>query len=279
MSAAGSGVLRRELGGQMSRKLVKVAVCLGVVLGALAVEAPAFAAGPDATIATSTVVTTTKPTVTSGRAAIFHAQVSPSKVGKTRITGTVTWTVTGTGGTTVPCTATALTVNGKALCRVELGQFLAANSTYTVTATYSGDANFESSSGSAVETVTTATTTLRLNVPKPSSGSPTTITALVISGGGTSAITGSVTFSIVAGSSTKGVAALCAGPNPNARANNTVPLTGNSATCSLPAGWIVVPSPTNIDKRPATKWSVAAVYNGNASFFSVARVIKGIIRS
>lgn len=130
------------------------AASLTIVISTVGVAAPAYAAGRTAT---STTVTARMPTVYSGRPAAFRAQVSPTKVGKTKITGSFTWTVTGHDGTVIPCSsASPLNNGGKSTCKFFKATLLAAASPLTMTAAYSGDAIFAASSDSTTRIATAA---------------------------------------------------------------------------------------------------------------------------
>ena len=87
------------------------------VLGATAVAtAPAYATGSTVTAMT---VTGSKTTITSGQPVAFTAAVTPAKIGSTKITGTVNWTVTGQDGSNVPCTTIKpLNSGGKSKCQI-----------------------------------------------------------------------------------------------------------------------------------------------------------------
>ena len=129
----------------------------------------------------------------------FTATVNP-----TSGTGTPTGTVTFQAGSTTLGTAS---VNASRQATISTAGLIAG--TQTITATYSGDANFTGSSGTASQTVssaaTSATTTTLLGSPNPSSvGQPVTFTAIVTSQTGTP--TGSVLF--FSGSTVLGIANL-----------------------------------------------------------------------
>jgi hypothetical protein len=149
---------------------------------------------------------------------------------------------------------------------------LAAASPYTVTASYGGDSNFAPVAESIPYTVSPAASRMTLSYKKPTSGSPTTIVAIVKSGPGSAAVTGSVTFAVAAAHNAQGVKPFCAGTNPKVTQNNTQPLVNGRAKCVLPAGWIVVPKATTADKHPRTGWMFSASYTGNTSFLPYAKV-------
>ncbi len=254
--------------------LAMVLAGVGVAVGA---STPAFAVG---TLGTTVSVSAKSPTAISGHEIIFHAVVTPVTPGIAKPTGTVTWSLTGTGGVMVPCaSATPLGANGKSACTIAKASLLAAGSPYTVSATYSGDSNYAGNTGSLVETVTPARTHLRFvfsGVPSP--GAPMTIEAYVTAGSGTSAISGNVTFAVASGLSAKGVKSYCEGPLLPASANNAQPVVGGFATCTLPAGWFEVAPVTGSDAHPRTRWAISASYDGNGSFFSSSSTRSGWVR-
>jgi hypothetical protein len=246
------------------KNLVRVA-SLAIVLSTAMVSAPAFASG---TNATTVAITASSATVASGKPVVFKAGVSPHKVGSTKITGTVVWTITGHDDSSVACaTITPLNGGGFSDCKVGKAQLLAVASPYAVSASYAGDANFDPSTGSTTETVTSAVTRVKITIAiKPTSGASTVIQATVFGGPGTPALSGLVTFAAVSSLGTRGVKPYCAGSNPVPAANNSQPIVAGVATCTLPAGWFVVPPVSSILKHPKSSWAVSVSYNGNASF-------------
>ena len=176
-----------------------------------------------------TVVAATTTTVTSSPNPSTYGESVTLTAHVTSAGGTPTGTVTFRDGSETLCTATLS--GGSASCStttIPVG-------TQTITATYSGDANFLSSSGTTTQTVNQAdTTTTASSSPNPSTyGESVTLTADVTSAGGTP--TGSVTFST--GSET-----LC-----------TATLSGGSASCST----------TTI---PVGTQTITATYSGDANF-------------
>jgi hypothetical protein len=250
------------------------AASLAIVIAGVGVATPAFATGA---IATTTSVTANLPTIVSGHTAVFHALVTPATAGPAKPTGTVTWTVTDSHGTVVPCTATlAFGPSGKSMCRITTPTLLAAGSPFTATAKYSGDTNYGGSSGSTMETVVPAATRVRIVISAPpTSGASTTIEAYVFGGVGTPAITGNVTFAVASGFTTRGVRPYCEGSLTPLSANNSKPVIGGFATCTLPVGWFIVQPPTTTSPHPRTRWSVSASYDGNASFDSTTQALSG----
>jgi hypothetical protein len=240
--------------------------------------APAFADGP---LATTTTVSPNHASILTGRSISFNALVAPSKVGKTKITGTVAWTVTGADGTVIPCTSvSALTGGGKSRCKIEKGSLLAEASPYTATAVYSGDPNFATSTGSGTLDLAAIKTRVEITLDAtPVGGAATMVTATVIGGPATSLLEGNVVFTVTSQTHAPGVSTLCTGTAVPAKNNNIVPLSGQTAVCQLPAGWMIIPKVTNTNPRPSDGWSISAVYTGNQSFLTSYKSKKGTARS
>ena len=257
---------------------------IGAVLSCGALAASSIAAVPafaDGTTSTTVAVTANKSTITSGRPVNFTAVVTPATVGTAKITGTVDWTVTGADGTVVPCTKTkALTSGGRAHCNVGKGILLAQDAPFTATASYSGDTNYGASSGSSVVSLTSGATHLHLALSAhPSSGAAITATATIVGGPASALVSGTVIFTISASSHAAGVGARCTGTATPPNANNIKTVVAATATCDLPAGWLVVPSVTKANLHPFAAWSVSAVYNGNVSFGPSFKTLKGKAKS
>ncbi|WP_336053081.1 Ig-like domain repeat protein [Streptomyces sp. CA2R101] len=141
-----------------------------------------------ATTAT-TVTSSPDPTVT-GQPVTVTATVVPMPSGAGVPTGTVTFDFgDGTAAITAPLSGGTVTVAHTYTS--------ATGSPYSITAGYSGDANFSSSAGSDTQTVNpAATTTTLVTAPDPSvTGQPVTLTATVVPvGPGAGVPTGTVTF-------------------------------------------------------------------------------------
>ena len=203
---------------------------------------------PDGT--TVTISAKANPTLT-GRGAHLTAIVAAAAPGSGAPTGTATWTITSADDTAVPCSGGSTTVNkttGATSCSVGANQLSAADGPYTVSVSYSGDADFLPSTGTFTQTISPAASETRITVSPPArSGSPGIVTARV-TGDPTSAgtPTGSVTFSILG---TSGPAVECA-------AGDTIVLVSGAATCHVPTGFVSVGSP----------YTVSATYHGDGNF-------------
>lgn len=256
-----------------------VAACAATAAGlATVAAAPAFAS---ATTATTLTVTASHPTTTTGKPENFAAVVAPALAGTTKITGSVSWSVTGRDGTSIPCTVLkALNSSGTSKCSIGKQVLLADDSPYTAVATYSGDGTFLASSGSASVSVAPTTTHVRLALDaKPTSGSATTVTATVVGGSATPLVGGSIVFTVSSQLHTNGVAVRCTGTLTPASANNIKPLVSQVAVCDLPAGWMVLPKVTTANSKPTDGWSVSAVYAGNADFLPSFATKSGTAKS
>jgi len=255
-----------------------VAAALATATGTVAVAAatPAFADGSNAT---TVAVTPSHTTEFSGQGVSFASQVLAVTPGLAKLTGTVTWTVTGQDGTVVPCTSVRpLTSGGRSVCKIAKGVLLGGDSPYTATADYGGDATYAHSSGSATLTVTAATTNVKLVISAPpTNGAATVATATLVGGPATALLSGSVVFTITSGLHSSGVVVGCTGPatgKNSVLANDTVPLVAQVAVCNLPAGWMTLPKSSTANPTPTDNWSVSALYVGNGSF-SLGRATKG----
>jgi large repetitive protein len=123
----------------------------------------------------------------SGAAVTFNASVAPTSPAGGKVTGTVTWTITGADNSVVTCN-NADTVNvsgGNAKCAVRKGVLSAASGPYVVAASYSGSTSFTPAFGSIGQTLTKATTKTKLqsSANKTSPGQSVTFTATVTSSG------------------------------------------------------------------------------------------------
>jgi hypothetical protein len=258
----------------LSVKNLKWAACLGIVVAALGTAAPAVAAQSQDLQATTVTVTSSRPTASTGSEVTFRAAITPNLIApNTHITGTVTWTITGSDASTVSCgrSTTVVKNSGSVFCRVNRAVLQSAASPYTVTASYSGDANFASDVGTFSQTIGIQQPSLMIRLPVgPSNGGPSTVTATVSGGAGTPLLTGNVIFSISSNTST-GCTNGTAVPHSAAKsiALGSNGSNANVATCQLPAGWITVPSATPDRRHPSTRWTITATFEGNGNFQSV----------
>lgn len=190
---------------------------------------------------TTTVTSPTTPPVVTGAPISFVAQVAPNSPSTGVPTGSVTFTVTGESGDMLTCNDaggnTQMLSNGEAECDIAAGSVAAADSPYTVTALYAGDANDQTSTGTLTQDIFKAQATIALASSASSivTGEPVTFTATItgINPPGSGTPTGSVVFSVV-GNSTPPTTATCGG-------GDTVPLTGSSAACTFAKGLPATP--------------------------------------
>lgn len=241
------------------RTILKAAVAGSVLLaGSLTLTVPAFAAGGTPT----TVTVTGKTPVYTGRPVTFRALVQPSVSGSSKISGTVTWTVQGLGSSVVvPCAnASTLSKAGKSSCKIAAAQLVGHLSPYTVTASYSGDANFAPSSGTLSQPVTTANAHVKITLDAPvTSGSATTVN-VVVSGGAAAQVlvSGDASFVVDGFSNPNGTppTATCTG----GKFAWIQPLVSAMASCNLPAGWIIVPAPTKSAPKPKAVYHITVQF-------------------
>ena len=164
---------------------------------------PVTGGGTDAFVAKIAPVSTTTTALSSssnpsvfGQAVTFTATVSGAAGSSGPPTGTVTFTIDGVAQPPVPLAV----VNGVAQAAFPTSTLAGGN--HTLTAAYSGDANFAASTSppltQAVNAPTLVPTTTQLNAqPNPSTlGQPVTFFAFVIPTTGTGTPTGTVTFTI-----------------------------------------------------------------------------------
>jgi len=141
--------------------------------------------------ATTTSLTSSSPTgSTFGQAVTFTATITPSSLAGVAATGTVTFNIDGTATAPVPLSSGMAAFNISTLT----------GGVHTITASYSGDANFAPSSTALSQTVTLAATTTSLTSLSPTGSTfgqavifTATITPSSLAG---VAATGTVTFNI-----------------------------------------------------------------------------------
>jgi subtilase family serine protease len=139
--------------------------------------------------ATTTSLTSSSPTTQYGQSVTFTAQVAPVQSGSAAVTGMVEFNLP---GLTI---GSANVVNGQA--QFTTSQLNGGNQ--TLTAVYSGDTNYGTSSGSFTEAISplSTTTTLASSIPTVGEGGGATFTAQISSAQmGPAQPTGSVSFSV-----------------------------------------------------------------------------------
>lgn len=257
---------------------------------AVGVGGTAFAAQSNDAQATSVAITSSKvsPKVAyTGSPVTFRAQVTPNLIApKTHITGTVGWTITGSDGSVVTCARVYRFANaGRSTCLVGGGQLLASDSPYTVSAAYSGDANFAPVTGSITQTVAPKPSKLSIRFSSPpASDAATAVTVTVKGGTATDLVAGTVYFSVTGTGSTSLVSCSNGTPVPHAGTTRSFVLgsdggAGNQATCTLPAGWLVLQGTAPGRHHPKAFWSVTVSYLNSTNFTQVIqRQFRGSIR-
>ncbi len=232
-----------------------------------------------ARVGTTTTVTTLNPTVASGAAARFLAQVTPTAVSPAKITGAVNWQLRNSHGKQVDCSRiSTFRRTGQSICAIDRGVLRGNGSPISVVAVYTGSSSYKGSSGTATQIVIARGTRMSISFPNPpTSGAGTEVVATAVGGSGTAMVLGHTTFIVISGRSRRGVSANCIGTKSPATANNTKPVLAGQATCWLPAGWLVLPKKAGLP--PFTKWSITATYDGNGSFGPSTSTRRGTIRA
>lgn len=183
----------------------------------------------------------------SGESVTFTATVSAVAPATGTPTGTVTFAVKNAAGGTVNCSGgnTVTLAGGAGTCTIT---GLAAQSAYSVGASYSGDDDFSGTSATPLgETVDhdATTTALRSGTNPSTSDESVTFTATVASSApGSGTPTGSVTFAVTG----NGGSATCSG-------GDTVALSGGTATCTV----------TTMLASQST-YAVSASYGGDSNY-------------
>jgi len=203
---------------------------------------------------TTTVVgPSTAPTV--NQPATFKATITPTISGSTNPTGTVTFSYTSTGVTTPVNLCAPVTVSTTAsVTTAQCTSALPATGSYTVTATYNGDNNFATSSGTTPETVSKTATGVGLSsVPTASSVNQVVSYTAVINPAYTGTLpTGTVTFTDTLSSTTMCILTV-------------------SATGTVPACNYAFPT--------AATHTVTATYSGDGNFLTFTTSALGIVVS
>ncbi len=129
-----------------------------------------------------------------GQTITYTATVTVDAPGSGTATGTVSF---GDGGSPIP-TCQGLALPSTQPLRVTCAQAYGTDASHTITATYSGDANFTTSTGGVAETVLPVSTTTSVVASPPTStyGQSVTLTATVAPTTGTANPAGTVTFTV-----------------------------------------------------------------------------------
>jgi Bacterial Ig-like domain (group 3) len=234
----------------MHKHLVRIlapaaAAMVVATLGAGIVLQTQAGAAPQPPYNTTTAVVGSPKSLVTGQAVTYTATVKSSVRSAPTPYGRVVFTITGGGGFTGSCNAgnTVTLSSGTAQCSIP-GGLPSSRSPFTVSAAYTDnvDTHFNPSSTSLSQAVApggTATSVTSSSNPSVS-GQPVTFVATVgITSPARGTLTGAVTFSGVT----------CNG-------GNTVALSSNMASCSVPAGLSAGASP----------YSVTATYGSDPNF-------------
>ena len=262
-----------------TRSLAVLGLSATTAFSGAALIAPAVA-GADALAATSVAVASPNSGPTTGHRLRFTAQVTSEAAGN--LHGTMTWSITDRFGTSYTCERVS-PVNsiGKASCEFGPGQLNGASAPYAVTASYQGNTMFSASTSPVFQQgVTPANTQMRIAVSGVADGAPATITATLHAPNAVNLLNGQVTFSVTSTHFTTRATCTNITTSTNPNRNLSVPVTGTTVTCDLPAGWLVLPSAGSA-KHPVVAWSVTASYSDSsagASFGTISRVLNGRLR-
>jgi hypothetical protein len=258
-------------------KRIAIVAGAGAVATMTTLAVNPFSAGAEGTTTPTTTTVTGPSTLTTGHAAKFTATVDAASVPVTKTTAdTVTFTIVGSDSSTVACAGgsnvLALSGKGKAICKVSADTLSASASPYTVTAVYSGDDTYGTSTGNLSQTVAQAASHLKLAyLAKPTSGSSSTFTATVTGKAGSDP-TGSVLFAASSASTPSSPSSSsllrCSGGNHQALSASSATPPVMTATCVLPAKWFKVPAPSKLYPTPEANWTVTAEYSGDGNYTS-----------
>ena len=198
--------------------------------------------------ATTTTVSAQPASPTSGQQVVLTASVAPAPDG-----GTVAWNITYGSGNSLTCNSTTTLSGGSATCTVSAGILQAANSPYTVTATYSGDPLYATSTG-----------TLRLSVGQGSS--TTTATAVVTSSGSSEGATDMATVAGASGIPPTGTVTfyICANTTSGCSSSTQGAMQVGTAT-SLSSGQA---SSASYPVTSGSSYCFAAYYGGDSNYLS-----------
>ncbi|MGA3045961.1 MAG: Ig-like domain repeat protein, partial [Terracidiphilus sp.] len=182
---------------------------------------------------------------------LFTATVKPGVSGSTNPTGTVAFSYVLNGGASVSlCSAAPVTgATGVSTCLESLPTAATSSAPYMITAKYSGDANFTTSSGAVTQAVNPAPLTISVTSSQTPSlvNEPVTFAAtLTLANSGSAQPTATVSFKDTLTGST-----LCANATLTLNANNAY-----TASCSPPV--------TN--QWTAATHPITATYNGDPDF-------------
>lgn len=214
---------------------------------------------PVAIAPTTTTVVSNHPSSRPSQQVIFTATVSPTPDG-----GTITWTIAGNTGPSSNCTGTGYTKSaltaGIATCTVAGGTLTNGNAPYSVTAVYSGDANYATSTGTLTppqNIAQVATQVVFVNVSHPTTGNAAnkrkyTDNVTVTAADG-SVPTGTVAFYLCTNATTGCNSVSGTHLTPDGTVNATTGAAASAQTASLTSG---------------TNYCFAAVYSGTTDYLS-----------
>lgn len=186
---------------------------------------------------TITGVSASPSALVAGEPVTLTASVTPIPDG-----GSVNWTITYGASGSLTCSSTTALSGGTATCTITSAVLQAGNSPYAVTASYSGDTSYSSSTGTLSLGVGQAiTTTTPINPSTTKALSPVTLSASVVANApGSGTPSGTVTFTASSGSTT---ITLCSNVN----------LISGTASCSA-------------SSPPKGNWTLTATYSGDANY-------------
>lgn len=215
------------------------------------------------TTATTTSVVSSLSPSSVNQSVTFTATVAAGISGSTSPTGAVSFSYTVGGGSQVSlCPSVTVSTLGT-ITTATCTAALPALGTYTVTAAYSGDANFKAGSGTFLQSVSgTATTTSVVASPSPSAvNQPVLFTATVVpSVAGSTNPTGVVAFTYILNGGSP--VTLCGAASVTTVAGVT------KATCTAP-----LPSAAS----SSAPYTITARYSGDANFSASSNIVTQIV--